>query len=243
MYTDDLLRFESKYTNEYLLIDSDYNFDILWISCRNNCIHFLKKMINNKDKDENKKKLKIMYESSLSKNNVKISSFLFDNARDILYKDIYLKCIVNNSKKSLSFLKDKKISISDFNEEYLVSECLRVGNYKLAKSIIKQFNIEYESLMYYIYVKTINVKMLIWLLNKIGNKEHIKFINIFNYINEKEFRKLFKIIGELLINEKYFNKCIFLKKYNICKIMIDNNNNNLYSFNSIYNNNTKKIKI
>ena len=59
MYTDDLLRFESKYTNEYLLIDSDYNFDILWISCRNNCIHFLKKMINNKDKDENKKKQRI----------------------------------------------------------------------------------------------------------------------------------------------------------------------------------------
>ena len=236
MYTDDILGIRAKYTNEYLLINNNYAYDIMWIGCRNNCLSFIKKMLNNKNIEKNKKDIKMMYETSLSRNNIKISSFLFEMVQDIMYKDMLVKCIINNSKKSLIFLNNKNIKISDFNEEYIVSECLRIGNYNIAKKIISIYKIEYTSLMYYIYVKKINIKMLIWLLNKIEDKTSIKFINIFNYINAYEFRKIFKIVGYPLLTTKYFNKC---NKYSICKIM---NDCGLLNKNYTYNKNIKILK-
>jgi hypothetical protein len=244
MNSDDLLQILPIYTNELLLVDIDYNFDLLWISCRNNCIEFLKKrtnFINNKENIVNNG-IKKLYETSLIQNNSNISSLLFNDFENIVYKDILLKCIINNYKKSLLFLKNKNIYqniyINDFNEEYIVSECLRIGNYKLAKTIIKNYNLSYDKLVYYIYVKKINVKMLLWLINKIENKKDIKFINIFNYIDLKDFKKIFKITGNIIINNKYYNKCISLKKYDICKTMIENNKN---IFNNIYTKNIKTI--
>ena len=239
MYTDDILGIKPKYTNEYLLINDNYSYDIMWVSCRNNCIAFIKKMLNDKNIENNKNNIKLMYETSLTRNNIKISSFLFERTKDIIYKDMLIKCIINNSKKSLMFLKNKNIKIYDFNEEYIVSECLRIGNYNIAKKLITTYKIEYKSLMYYIYVKKINVNMLIWLLNKIEDKTSIKFINIFNYINTYEFRKIFKIVGKYLLKINYFNKCNDLQKYNICKIMCD------YDFineNYTYNKNIKILK-
>lgn len=244
MNVDDFLHIRPIDANELLLIDNNYNIDLLWISCRNNCIAFFKKKINitnNNIINENKQDIQRLYESSLIKNNPIISSILFFNDfENIIYKDILLKCIINNYKKSLLFLKNKNICTNDFNEEYIVSECLRIGNYKLAKTIIDKYNIEYNHLAYYIYVKKINVKMLIWLINKIKNKENIKFINIFNYIDLKDFKRIFKIIGKLIISEKYYNKCVSLKKYDICKSMIENNKTN---FKNIYTKNIKIIKI
>ena len=222
MYTDDILGIKAKYTNEYLLINNNYAYDIMWIGCRNNCLSFIKKMLNNKNIEKNKKDIKMMYETSLSRNNIKISSFLFEMVQDIVYKDMLVKCIINNSKKSLIFLNKKNIKISDFNEEYIVSECLRIGNYNIAKKIISIYKIEYTSLMYYIYVKKINIKMLIWLLNTY------------------EFIKIFKIVGYPLLTTKYFNKCNNLKKYSICKIM---NDCGLLNKNYTYNKNIKIIKI
>ena len=242
MNSDDLLQILPTYTNELLLIDNNYNFDLLWISCRNNCIEFLKKrtkIVNNKDNID-KNDIKKLYETSLFRNNSNISSILFNDFENIIYKDILLKCIINNYKKSLLFLKNKNIQTNNINEEYIVSECLRIGNYKLAKNIIDKCNIEYNHLAYYIYVKKINVKMLIWLINKIKNKENIKFINIFNYINLKDFKRIFKIIGNLIISQRYYDKCASLKKYDICKTMIENNKTN---FNNIYRKNIKIIKI
>ena len=221
MYMDDNLEIKPKYTNEYLLISDNYAYDIMWTGCRNNCVAFIKKMFNNKNIDKNKKDIKLMYETSLVRNNTKISSFLFEIVQDIIYKDMFVKCIINNSKKSLIFLKNKNIEISDFNEEYIVSECLRIGNYNIAKKLITIYKIEYSSLMYYIYVKKINIHMLLWLLNKIEDKSSIKFINIFNYINPHEFKKILKIVGTPLLTIQYFNKCNNLKKYTICKIMSD----------------------
>ena len=239
MYNDDVLNLKAP--NEILLLNNNYPIDILWIGCRNNCISFIKKIFNNNNKlniDDNN--MKRLYETSLVNNNIKISSYLFEYSQNVIYKDIFLKCILNNSKKAIRFLKNKNIKIDVHNEEYIVSECLRIGNYKLAKNIIKTHNIEYSNLMYYIYVKTINIKMLIWLLNKIDNKTEIKYINIFNYINCYEFRKILKIAGDSLLKNIYFDKCKKLKKHDICKSMIDNN---FVNENNVYYNNIKIIKI
>jgi hypothetical protein len=235
MYSeDDGINFKSIETNEYLLVNNNYPFDLLWSGCRNNCLHFIKKIINNDIIEKYKNEITLIYKTSLLKNNIKISSLLFNESLDVVYKDMYLKCIINNSTKSLKFLKSKNIYMSDYNEEYIVSECLRIGNYKLAKKIIKLHNIDYSSLMYYIYVKRINLKMLIWLLNKITDKKMLKFINIFNYIDGNDFKKIFKIVGNQLLNINYFNKCCLLKKYTICKIMADNNFTNK-QYNYTYN--------
>lgn len=238
MYNDDILNFKSNETNEYVLLNHNHSFNILLSASRNNCISFIKKMTNITDK--NKNDFSKFYSVSLSHNNHKISSYLYNDNYNIIYKDIYLKCILNNSFNSLNFLESKKIIINDYNEEYILSECLKNGNYILAKQLIKKYNVKYDNLLYYIYVKKINSKMLIWLLNKIDDKSSIKYINIFNYINTLDFRKLLKITNNCLLTSVYFNKCQKVKKNKICKIMVDNN---FIKEDYFYYNNTMKISV
>ena len=228
-----------KYTNEYLLINYNRSCNIMRDGCRNNCINFIKKMLNKKNIDKNKKNITLMYTSSLMSNNIKISSFLFEKVKNISYTDMFVKCIINNSKKSLIFLKNKNIKISNFNETYIVSECLRVGNYNILKKLITIYKIKYSKLIFYIYEKSINVHILIWLLKKIQDKISIDFKNIFTYINSYEFRKIFKIVGKSLLMVEFFNICNNLKKYTICKIMSDYG---LINENYNYNNNIKILK-